>query len=172
MAVQNLATFKIIGKVALANDMDPNGSFYSFSQELEASEQMAQVDEELMATAGESNRVGLAIFGPETSQYWYGVQVPASFKVPTGWTSYQVPAGPAFVLAQERPQYLAQVGVNYKMDQVYDAAAKAEVKLPASLGHAQLPFFVEKMTFKTNLDELLSQTDAIYQSDEMEALED
>lgn len=172
MAIQNLATFKIIGKVALANDMDPNGSFYSFSQEMEASEQMAQVDEELMASEGQSNRVGLAIFGPEASQYWYGVQVPATVATPNGWTAYQVPAGPAFVLQQERPQYLAQVGVNYKMDQVYDAATKAQVALPNSLGHAQLPFFVEKMTFKTNLDELLSQSEAIYQSPEMAALED
>ncbi|MFD1411441.1 hypothetical protein [Lapidilactobacillus gannanensis] len=172
MTVLNLTTFKLVGKVALATDMDPNGSFYSFSQELEASEQMALLDEQLMASAGQSNRLGLAIFGPEASQYWYGVQVPTNIVTPTGWTSYQVPAGPAFVLTQAQPQYLAQVGVNYKMDQVYDAAAKAKVALPDSLGHAQLPFFVEKMTFKTNLDELTSQSYAIYQSPEMAALED
>lgn len=172
MAVKHLPAMKIIGQVAGNHDMSANGSFYGVSQDFEDDPATPKMDQQLQAATGSSNRVNLVVFGPESSQFWVGLVVPATMTAPAGWQTYELPAGPAYEFSLTSPQYLPQVGVNFKMDQAYNAAEADGVKLPLSLGHAQLPYFLETMTFKKTLDDLTAQTYAIYQSDEIEALED
>lgn len=171
MSIVEAPELKIIGQLALANQIDPNGSFYSVWQELAADSQTDKIDQQLIKKIGTTNRVGLVIFAPENYLYWAGIAVPANFETPKGWQSYTLPAGQAFELTQATPEFMPQIPVNYKLDQVFDQAEKEAVKLPDSLGHAQQPFFLEELRF-TDIDHVDQQHYLVYLSDEIEPLED
>ncbi|WP_261806198.1 hypothetical protein [Lapidilactobacillus luobeiensis] len=172
MEISTKAPLTILGQVALAHDISANGSYYNVWQDFEAEAALPRLDQELIAQQGTSNRVGLVVFAPDGYQYWTGVAVPATVATPQGWYRYQLPAGSAFDLVQESPQFLPQVPINYKLNQVYEAADQAAVKLPESLGHAELPFFLEQLTFSESLDAPQSQIYRIYDSPEIDAFED
>ncbi|MFD1465984.1 hypothetical protein ACFQ4L_07905 [Lapidilactobacillus mulanensis] len=171
MSVVKVPAMKIIGQVALANTIDVNGSFYSTWQDFQDSEKAAQVDQQLLETVGETNRVGLVVYAPESYQYWTGVAVPADFEVPAKWHAFDLPAGSAFMMAATRPEFLPQLPLNFTLEKVFDQAAKEEVALPKSLGHSEQPYFLEKLTFK-EIDAVEQQQYYVYISPEIEALED
>ncbi|WP_461219146.1 hypothetical protein [Lapidilactobacillus salsurivasis] len=172
MEITAKSALTLVGQVALAHDISANGSFYNVWQDFEDEPALAALDQQLLASQGASNRVGLLIFSPDGYQYWTGVAVPDQVATPAGWHRYQVPAGPAVDLVQADPQFLPQVPASYKLNQVYAAADQAQIKLPESLGHAELPYFLEQLTFTTSLDAPQSQYYRIYDSPEIEALED
>lgn len=171
MSIVEVPQLKIVGQVALASQIDPNGSFYSMWQELEADPQMAKVDQQLLKDVGQTNRVGLVVFAPENYLYWGGVAVPADFTVPAGWQSFNLPAGQAFEFVQATPAFMPQIPVNLKLSKTFDQAETEAVKLPGSLGHAQQPYFLEELKFK-DIDQAEQQRYLVYMSDEIEALED
>lgn len=171
MSIVKVPQLKIIGRIALANQLDPNGSFYSLWQDLNDDPQMAQVDQQLQEQVGQTNRVGLVVYAPESYLYWAGVAVPATFSTPQGWQSYLLPAGQAFEVTQATPEFMPQIPLNFKLDQIFVQAEKENVQLPDSLGHAQQPYFLEELKFN-DINHVDQQRYLVYLSDEIEALED
>ncbi|WP_125605275.1 hypothetical protein [Lapidilactobacillus bayanensis] len=171
MSIIKVPQLKIIGQVSLSSQIDPNGSFYSMWQELAADPQTAKIDQQLLKDFGQTNRVGLVVFAPESYLYWSGVAVPADFTVPENWQSYILPAGRAFEFQQAAPAFMPQIPVNLLLSKTFDQAKAEDVKLPESLGHAQQPYFLEESKF-TDIEQIDQQRYLVYLSDEIEALED
>lgn len=171
MSVVQVPPLKIIGQVALATNIDVNGSFYTAWQDFQADQTTAKVDDQLLKTFGETNRVGLVVYAPESYQYWTGISVPQDFEVPASWHAFDLPAGSAFKMSSSTPEFLPQIPVNFTLEKVFDQAKKEAVVLPESLGHAQQPYFLEKVTFKS-IDDADKQAYFVYISPEIEALED